>query len=61
MNGDSGTFIKKKWDYIQIRYDDGTCTDIYKKDLDKIEGIEDVIDALIQGKELVRKLQNILK
>lgn len=60
MNGP--TFVKEKeWEHIQIRYDDGTYTDIYKKDLNKIEAIGDVIDALIQGKELVGKLQNILK
>ena len=58
MNG----FVKEKeWERIQVRYDDGTYADIYKKDLDKIEAIGDVIDALIQGKELVGKLQNIVK
>lgn len=52
---------EKEWERIEIRYDDGTYIDITKKDLDKIKGIEDVIDALMQGKTLVEKLQNILK
>ena len=58
MNGETS---KRPWERIEIRYDDGTFVDIRKEDLDKIKGIEDVIDALLQAKDLVAKLQNILK
>lgn len=52
---------RKEWDYIEIRYCNAEYIRIDKLDLDKIEAIGDVIDALQQGKALVEKLKTILK
>jgi len=51
----------KEWEQIQIRYCHGDWVNIRKEDLDKIEAIGDVIDALQRGKALTEKLKNILK
>ena len=51
---------KREWYSIQIRYTDGAFTDIHKEDLDKIDAIHDVIDALKRAKDLVASLRGIL-
>lgn len=51
---------KKEWETIEIRYTDRTATMIRKEDLDKIDAIDDVINALQQAKTLVASLQGIL-
>jgi len=51
----------KEWRSIRISYNNGEWIDIRKEDLDQIEAIGDVLDALQHGKNLVEKLKNILK
>lgn len=51
---------KKEWRSIQIRYIDGDFKEIYKEDLDKIDAINDIIDALHRAKGLVASLKGIL-
>lgn len=51
----------KQWESIRIQYSYNESVIINKEDLDKLEAISDVIDALQHGKALTEKLKNILK
>jgi len=51
---------KRVWSSIQIRYIDGEFIEIRREDLEKIEAIDDVIDALKRGKDLIASLRGIL-
>lgn len=51
---------KKEWRLIQVRYEDGVFKEIYKEDLDKIDAISDIVDALQRAKDLVASLREIL-
>lgn len=53
--------VDNDWREIEIIYYGGKHVTIHKQDLDKIESLSDVIDALQQAKTLTEKLNNILK
>jgi hypothetical protein len=52
---------KAAWDRIQIHYEDGYTVYISRKDLETIESISTVIDALNRAQNLTRELRGILK
>lgn len=50
-----------EWQEIEILYYGGKRVTIHKQDLNKIDSLSDVIDALHRAKTLTEKLENILK
>jgi len=51
----------RKWLYIEIHYERADTVSIYRNDLEKIESIEDVLDALERAQDLTKNLNRILK
>lgn len=52
---------ERKWQTIIIRYDDGYFTEISRDQLEKIEAITPIIDALNQAKKLKEQLEQLLR
>jgi hypothetical protein len=52
---------KREWVKIEICYDDGVHVVLYRNDLEKIEELTPIIEALQRAKSLKEQLDNLLK
>lgn len=51
---------KKEWNRIRIEFSDNSETIIYKKDIEKLEEIQPLIDALHRIKDLIKALGDFM-
>lgn len=52
---------QRKWQRIEIYYNNMETVIIYQTDLEKIEAIGDVLDGLETARDLANELRKILK